>query len=248
MKNQILVYSRTKDIPLKNIIVVSIPLLTTMTLTAQTNNTIIWNTFQLPVQFSGKWQLVNDVSYRTLGFSTAAFQYTFRTAVRYQANKQWNISFGIANFNTRSSFSKANREFIHEYRLHQEAMSEHFLAPKFALQHRFRSEERFFAATPSRAALQALRVRYRLLAIQTINQHWKILAGNEYMQQLASKKFEFQQNRAQVAVQYIINNSSQLQGGYIWSKLSDSNQHFITLTFQKKIWWHGNKTTSNIKK
>jgi Protein of unknown function (DUF2490) len=127
-------------------------------------------------------------------------------------------------------------------------MLEHYLAPKFALQHRFRSEERFFAATPTRAALQALRVRYRLLAIQTLNEHWKLLIGNEYMHQLANKKFEFQQNRAQGAVQYIINSSSQLQAGYIWSKLSNSNQHFITLTFQKKISWHGNKTAGSNKK
>jgi Protein of unknown function (DUF2490) len=219
-----------------------------MTAKTQTNNTIIWNSLQLPLQLPGKWQLANDVSYRTLGFSAAAFQYTFRTAIRYQVDKQWNLSFGIANFNTRSSFSNANREFIHEYRLHQEVLFEHLPAPKFAWQHRFRSEERFFAATPTQAALQALRVRYRLLAIQTINEHWKLLAGNEYMHQLANKKFEFQQNRAQAAVQYIINNSSQVQGGYIWSKLSNANQHFITLTFQKKITWHGNKTRSGDEK
>jgi hypothetical protein len=219
-----------------------------MTAKAQTNNTIIWNSLQLPIQLSGKWQLANDVSYRTLGFSTAAFQYTFRTAIRYQINEKWNLAFGVANFNTRSSFSEANKEFIHEYRLHQEAVFEHSLTPKFALQHRFRTEERFFAATPTRSALQALRVRYRLWAIQTINEHWKLLVGNEYMHQLANKKFEFQQNRVQGFVQYIINSSSQLQAGYIWSKLSNSNQHFITLTFQKKISWYGNKTTGSNKK
>lgn len=215
---------------------------------AQTNNTIIWNALQLPIQLTGKWQLANDVSYRTLGFSPSVFQYTFRTTIRYQVNKQWNISFGVANFNTRSSFSKAEREFIHEYRLHQEAMFEHSLAPKLTLQHRFRTEERFFLATPTLPALQALRVRYRLLAIQTISEHWKLLVGNEYMHQLANKKFEFQQNRAQGSVQYIINSSSQVQAGYIWSRLSNLNQHFITLSFQKKISWHGSKTAAGNKK
>ena len=55
------------------------------------------------------------------------------------------------------------------------------------------------------------------------------------MRQLAGGEFSFQQNRLGVTGIYTLNNSTQLQAGYIWSKLSAATQHFITCTFIKTI-------------
>jgi Protein of unknown function (DUF2490) len=217
-------------------------------LKAQTsNNTIIWATVQLPIQLSAKWQITNDVSYRTLGFSASSFQYTFRTGVRYFINKKFSVAAGAASFNTRTSFKKENHEFGREFRLWQEAAYEMRLSKKTVLQNRFRTEERFFSSTSTRSAFNALRVRYRPAVIRSINEHWKILLADEYMHQLANNKFLFQQNRLNIAGIYVINTSAQVQAGYIWSKLTGANQHFITFTFQKTIQAYGNNTGSNKK-
>jgi Protein of unknown function (DUF2490) len=215
-------------------------------LKAQTsNNTIIWASVQLPVQLSAKWQVVNDASYRTLGFSASSFQYTFRTGLRYSVTEKFSIASGIASFNTRTSFKKENHEFGREFRLWQEAAYNIPLSKKTVLQNRFRTEERFFSSTNTRKAFNALRLRYRLAAVQTINKNWKFLLADEYMHQLANKKLLFQQNRVNIAGIYVINPSAQVQAGYIWSKLTGANQHFITFTFQKIILAHGNNKGSN---
>lgn len=217
-------------------------------LKAQTSNhTIIWTTVQLPVQLSAKWQVVNDASYRTLGFSASSFQYTFRTGVRYFVNKKFSVGAGAASFNTRTSFQKENHEFGREFRLWQEAAYEIQLSKKTVLQNRFRTEERFFSSTAARPAFNALRVRYRPAVVKDINENWRIVLANEYMHQLANNKFLFQQNRLNVAGIYVINPSAQVQAGYIWSKLTGANQHFITFTFQKTILANGDDTGNNKK-
>lgn len=227
---------------LKKITGITITIFTSIILKAQTSNHgIIWVTVQVPVQLSAKWQVVNDASYRTLGFSAYSFQYTFRTGVRYVVSKQFSVSTGVASFNTRTSFQKENQEFGKEFRLWQEGTYDIVLSNKTVLQNRFRTEERFFSASTERQAFNALRVRYRPAVVHTINGHWKILLADEYMHQLANKKFIFQQNRVNVAGIYVINSLAQVQAGYIWSKITGANQHFITLTFQKTILTNGNK-------
>ena len=59
---------------------------------------LFWNTVQLPVQLSSGWQLHNDISYRTIGGSASAYQYTFRTGIRRFVNDKWNVATGLAFF------------------------------------------------------------------------------------------------------------------------------------------------------
>jgi hypothetical protein len=230
------------------IIIITITVFTSIMLKAQTSDhTIIWASLQMPVQLSAKWQIVNDASYRTLGFSASSFQYTFRTGLRYFVNKKFSVAAGVASFNTRTSFKKENHEFGKEFRLWQEAAYEMRLSKKTVLQNRFRTEERFFSSTTTRPAFNALRVRYRPAFVHTISEHWKIVLADEYMHQLANNKFLFQQNRLNIAGIYVINSTAQVQGGYIWSKITGANQHFITFTFQKTILANGNNTGRNKK-
>jgi hypothetical protein len=210
-------------------------------------NTIVWNSVQLPVKLSTRWQMANDVSYRTLGFSTSAFQYTFRTGLRYRVNDKWRVAAGVALFNTRTSFNKTNTEFGTEYRGWQEAQHELRILPKTVVQNRLRIEERFFAATLTASAFQAVRARYRLALIQSIHQQWQVQLFNEYMQQWRGGAFAFQQNRLGITGMYNLNTLTQLQAGYIWSTIVNGHQHFITLTFLKNISIHGNNSTSQKK-
>ena len=201
----------------------------------QQSQTLAWNTLQLPVQISSKWQVHNDVSYRTIGASGSAYQYTFRTGVRRFINEKWNVAAGLAFFFTRTSFDKTNHEFGREFRLWQEAVKENKLNKKLSLFSRFRTEERFFAATSKKERNFALRFRYRMAVVQTLSGKWKIQLANEYMRQLAGGEFTFQQNRLGATAIWSVNSTTQLQTGYIWSKLATATQHFITCTFTKTI-------------
>ena len=201
--------------------------------------TIVWNTIQLPVQLSTTWQVPVDFSYRTIGFSSSAYQYTGRIGIRRYFNDRWSVATGVALFFTRHTFSKSDSEFGREFRLWQEALKEKKLNGKYSLQNRARVEERFFSTTSTNDAYTAVRFRYRLGLIRMITEKWKIQLADEYMEQLASRRFHFQQNRASISCAYIFGFLSQVQAGYIWSELSKSAQHFITLSFQKSIVLHG---------
>ena len=106
---------------------------------------------------------------------------------------------------------------------------------KLSLFSRFRTEERFFATTSKKDKNFALRLRYRMAVVQTLSDKWKIQLANEYMRQVAGGEFTFQQNRLGAAATYSVNSTTQLQAGYIWSKLARVTQHFITCTFTKTI-------------
>lgn len=202
---------------------------------------IIWNSLQLPVQVSKKWQVPFDFSYRTIGFSAAAYQYTFRTGIRRIFNPVWQAAAGGALFVTRTSFLKEDHHFVEERRLWQEVLAEHPVGNDFSVQNRFRIEERFFEATSSAGSFTAFRFRYRLALIKLVNNKWRLLLADEYMQQQDHNNFHFQQNRLAGSVSYFLNSTTHLQAGYIWSALPASSQHIVLLAFQKTIFLNGNR-------
>ncbi|MES1221517.1 MAG: DUF2490 domain-containing protein, partial [Bacteroidota bacterium] len=93
--------------------------------------TIVWNSVQMPVRFSSKWQAPVDISYRTLGISSSAYQYTFRTGLKRFINETWSVASGVALFFTRTSFEKTDHEFGREVRLWQDVAAENKFSKKF---------------------------------------------------------------------------------------------------------------------
>ena len=205
---------------------------------AQIPATGSWFAFQLPVKINDKWQWHNDGGYRTLGASLNSYQFLYRTGIRYVVNKKWSVATGTAFFYTRSTYQKFNREFGKELRLWQEFNAQHSLSKTISLQNRFRTEQRWFAETDSRAAYFGFRLRYRAAVIKMLTEKWGVQIANEYMSQEVSKKFSFNQNRLIATALYKINTSSQLQGGYMWLKWPSTSQHILTFTFQKSISLH----------
>lgn len=201
----------------------------------QQSQSLLWSTVQLPVQLSSGWQVHNDISYRAIGISASAYQYTFRTGIRRFINGKWNVATGLAFFFTRTSFDKTNHEFGREFRLWQEVVKENKLNKKLSLFNRFRTEERFFAAITTKDKSFAMRLRYRMAIVQALSEKWKMQLANEYMRQLASGEFVFQQNRLGATAIFSVTTTTQIQAGYIWCKLATATQHFITCTFLKTI-------------
>jgi hypothetical protein len=202
---------------------------------AQESKTLMWNTIQVPIQISKKWQMHNDISYRFIITPGTAFQYTFRTGMRRMFNEKWNAASGVALFLTRTSLEKANHEFGREFRIWQEVVNENKLNKKISLINRFRIDERYFASTSTTDASIAIRFRYRLAIVQTISDKWKLQLADEYMQQLNKSGISFQQNRLSAAGIYVFNSSTQLQAGYMWSKLPASALHYVTCTLIKTL-------------
>jgi hypothetical protein len=200
----------------------------------------IWANAIVPININSKWQIHNDVSYRTLGNSVSLLQYLHRTGIRYIINNNWSATLGVAVTFTRTSFTKENQEFAREVRLWQEVNYKTNLTKQLQLQARLRTEERWFEATNTKPSSNAFRYRLRAQLQQKITAKWAALIANEYMQQYAKSNWSFDQNRLLISGVYFLNAQTQLQAGYFWYRLpANTVQHIVNLTFQKTITLHG---------
>lgn len=208
---------------------------------SQPPTTSTWFGLQVPVTLNSRWQWHNDAGYRTLGVTSSAYQYLYRTGVRYLFNTEWSVAAGATVFFTRNSTQKTDHEFGKEFRMWQELNFNKHLGENFTLQNRIRTEERRFTAVKNKRAYSAFRFRYRLSGVQKISEKWGVQLADEYMQQSVNGSFSFDQNRVMAAAIYYLNSSTQLQSGYIWQLRKSSSQHIITITFQKNISVNGNR-------
>ena len=204
---------------------------------------IIWTSVSLPVRFSQKWQAPVDVSYRTLGFSSSAYQYTFRGGVRWNMSSSWSASAGFARFLTRNSFTKSDDVFVPEFRIWQDVVSEKKLKNRFTLQNRLRIEERFFDKTSESEKYSAIRLRYRIGVARLLGNKFRVQLAEEYMEHYSFSRFSFQQNRVYASCGLLLNAVTQIDAGYIWSRIPDVTRHYITLSFQRTILFHGNRSS-----
>lgn len=204
----------------------------------------VWLALRVPVTINNKWQVINDAGYRTMGYSTSAWQYLYRTGIKYFISNEWSVAAGIAFFYTRTSVEKLNHEFGKEFRLWQELNYKHDFKGRFTLQNRFRTEERFFAATKTKKEYNAFRLRYRISGTQKLSDKWSLQAGDEYMEQEAAGNFSFNQNRLMFYAIYDANATTQFQGGYMWSLLPSSSLHILTISLQKSFSLHADKKHS----
>ena len=197
-----------------------------------------WFAVNLPVNFTKYWQWHNDAGYRTLGTSVAPLQYLYRTGVRYIFNKQWSTAGGVAFFFTKTNFKKIEHEFGHEFRIWEEVNHQHPVNNKLQWLLRFRTEQRFFAATSVKDKYTGYRFRLRPGLNQKLNNKWSLQITDEYMRQAANHKFSFDQNRLTFSGIYQFNRNTQLQAGYMWLKWPKDNQHILTITVTKNFSLH----------
>ncbi|MBS1574837.1 MAG: DUF2490 domain-containing protein [Bacteroidetes bacterium] len=203
--------------------------------------TIIWNSVSTPVRFSSKWQMPVDISYRTIGFSSSAYQYTFRTGLKRFINDIWSAAAGVALFYTRTSFEKSDHEFGRELRFWQDVAAENGFKNRIILQNRFRVEGRFFAATQEKRKYQAIRLRYRLGLVKFLGERFKVQLAEEFMEHYSSRQFSFQQNRVYFSASYLFDKLTQIEAGYMWSRIPGINRHYMTISFQRTILFHGDR-------
>jgi hypothetical protein len=203
---------------------------------AQRPTTGMWVSTNISLSVTKKWQVHNDVSYRTLGSSIAPLQYLYRTGVRYNFNKEASTAAGFAFFATRNGFLKSYDEFGKEFRLWQEFTYRKNLTSAFQLFFRLRTEQRNFEATSDKAAHHTFRYRLRLQLQQQLNNHFALQVVDEYMQQHEKGHWYFDQNRVITNIIYAINPETNFSFGYMWLRWpASSNQHILNIGFQKNI-------------
>jgi hypothetical protein len=205
---------------------------------SQRPETGIWSAVQVPVNISKHWQWHNDAGYRTFGASAKPLQYLYRTGIRYNFNKQWSAATGVAFFFSKTDFNKTHHEFGNEFRFWQELNHQYSINKKLLLLLRFRTEQRFFAATSTKNAYTGYRFRLRSGINQKLNNKYSLQVTDEYFRQGASHKFLFDQNRLTFSGICQFNKSLQLQAGYMWLKWPKDNQHIFTFTFIKTFSLH----------
>jgi hypothetical protein len=201
----------------------------------------VWFTAQLSAGFSAKWQWYNDVTYKTMKITPNAYQRFYRTGIRYQFSKEWNAAGGVGFFSTNTSTDKQNDEFGKEFRLWQELNYQHGFKKGISMQNRIRTEERYLEETNTKPSSRILNINYRLSFTKPVSKKWDILLGDEYFEQVVSKKFGFNQNRIITAGICNINKTMQLQGGYIWVLRKNFSQHVVQFTLKKLILLYGKK-------
>lgn len=206
---------------------------------SQLPSTSIWITGQVPVSFSPKWQWYNDASYRTLGFSTTAYQRYYRTGIRYQFSEKWSTIGGISFFSTRAKIDAHDNEFGREFRIWQELSFQQKLRNKFSLQHRLRTEERFVQETTVKSSSRILNINNRFSVQKILSEKWNVQVADEYYEQLINHKFKFNQNRLSASGTYSLNKTTQLQGTYHWLLRKVSSQHVLQFTIRKMIILYG---------
>ncbi len=206
---------------------------------AQRPATGTWLNLQLPVQLTNKWQIHNEGGYRTLGNTIPALQYLYRPGIRYTLSKHWNTAAGVAFFFSRTSFNKQNNEFGKEFRFWQEVNFKTDVAKNLQWLTRVRIEQRSYAATSTKAPYHAFRYRIRTQLQEKLSNKWTLILADEYMQQHAFNKWNFNQNRLILNAVYFFNKTTQLQTGYMWLRWpANSSQHILTIGFQKAISLH----------
>jgi hypothetical protein len=202
---------------------------------AQDPDQSVWYTVKVPVALQEKWQLANEAGYRTIHFSSAAYQYFIRTGIRYFLTDNWSVAAGLAFFATRTPAVKFNREFVPEFRLWQEMSCRQNFNPRSFLQYHVRLEQRFFQPTENRNAYPALRGRIKLAFTQMLKDKVGVQVFNEYMHQYDHQHWSFNQNRLTGMLLLLLNNESQLQAGYMWLVRSNQMQQVGLVTFQKQL-------------
>ena len=219
-------------------LLVLIACLSAKTLLAQVPSTANWVSLQFRLNISNKWELINDGGYRTIGMSASCYTWYYRNGLRYKLNDNWSVAAGSALFVARSSYQKSNHEFGKEFRLWQDATFRKPFSKTFAVNNRFRTEERWFNRVNNKPAYFGFRLRERLTVSKMLSKKWSLELGDEYFRMLSANKFKFNSNRILLFATYTMKKETQLQGGYIWLKLPAASQHVFTITFQKNFILH----------
>jgi len=220
-----------------------------------TNQSVVWYGYTLTLQLSDRWYWQNEIQERHYINPTAQHQFLVRSHLhRLLGNSGWEASAGICAFwQSPNDPNATNRLKIPELRPHIEFIYKQKLA-RFALDHRYRAEARFFHATnDNQTALEDgfawgnYRFRYRLqatLPLWKLGERQSIRAklSDEIMMNVGGNivKNVFDQNRIYAGFSIDVLPNLMLDIGYLnWYQQRPSGdfyqRHILTCVAQHKL-------------
>lgn len=209
-----------------------------ISLSAQTANTGNWLAYFGNQSFNKKWNLHNEIQYRSYNFIGDTQQFLFRTGVGYNLNeKNNNLLLGYAFINTQNYVANMDEKVdFDEHRIFQQFITRQSFGRIFT-QHRYRTEQRFFN--------NDFRLRFRYLLGVNIPVTHKTMAPKAVYLSLSDEAFinsksnVFDRNRLYGGVGYVINKNLRFELGYMSQMLEKTERGqlqillFNNIPFQK---------------
>ena len=194
------------------------------------NQDLLWTRYHLTLNFSDQWKWVTEADNRIFLNSFHRSQFITHTHVHRSLGKQAEVSLGFTYNNTLPAepFEK-NLTGTSEYRPFQEFyFKENFDMLPLKIQHRFRSEERFFKPLEQQTSFN-WRFRYQLSLAYPINQFLTFKINDELFinagQQIVNNTFDA--NRLYTGLAFKIKGPLRVETGYLRSvqQLSTGTQY-----------------------
>lgn len=209
-----------------------------ISISAQTASSGNWLGYFGNQSFNRKWNLHNEIQYRSYNFIRDTQQFLFRTGLGYNFNeKNNNLLLGYAFIHTQNFVENSDEKVsFDEHRIFQQFITRQSFGRVFT-QHRYRTEQRFFNDT------FRLRFRYMLgvnipITSDTMSPKSLYLSFSDEAF-INSKSNVFDRNRLYGGLGYLINKNLRLELGYMSQMLENSKRGqlqillFNNIPFQK---------------
>lgn len=144
------------------------------------NQDLLWTRYHLTLKFSDRWKWATEADNRLFVSSFNRAQFIAHTHVHRSFGEQAEVSLGFTYSNTNPA-EPFNEHPVStpEYRPFQELYLKHILQEeRIHVQHRFRSEERFFIPAESKVIFN-WRFRYQIALSYILSKKWGVKLNNE---------------------------------------------------------------------
>ena len=191
----------------------------------------IWFSAQAPLRIKN-WEWHQDVGYRTIGSSSKATLWLYRTGVRRYFSEHWNAAAGYALFSSR--VEKEKPAFGAENRIWEEVVRQDQWG-KLKWMQRIRIEQRWFDATTQTPYYAAHRFRYRTAFIQALTPQLDLQVYDEIMVQSQKGQWFFNQNRTGFFLHIKPSKKQVFNLGYTYLHQPLANTHLFLLGYQHNM-------------
>jgi len=191
----------------------------------------LWFSAQAPLRIKN-WEWHQDAGYRTIGYSSKATLWLYRTGLRRYFSEHWNAAGGYALFASR--VDKDRSAFGAENRIWEELVRQDQWR-KLRWVQRLRIDHRWFDATTKTPYYSAHRFRYRTAFIQALAPQLDLQVYDEIMVQSQKRQWLFNQNRTGFFLHIKPSEKQAFNLGYTYLHQPSANTHLFLLGYQHNL-------------
>ena len=191
---------------------------------AQSSKTGNWLIYFGNQPLNNKWNVWNEVQYRNYNFVGDLQQFLIRTGVGYNLSENNNnVLMGYAYVYSENYFDKSDVKLSsEEHRIYQQFLTRQNFTP-FAIQHRYRIEERFIPGDFHIRLRYALSIQLPLNHSTLIKNTLYLSASNEIFIKTNSPSFD--RDRIYLGLGYVINPIIRVEVGMMSQILENTHRN-----------------------